>query len=609
MMKVTDYIAKRLVEAGVRQVFMITGGGAMHLNDSLGRQTALEYVCCHHEQACAIAAEGYARLTGRMAVVNVTTGPGGLNTLTGLMGQWTDSVPVLYLSGQVKFETTIHSCPEVPLRQLGDQEADIIRIVKPMTKYAVSVTDPKDIRKVLDKALYLATHGRPGPVWIDLPINVQGAQIDETQLAGFDLSSSMDYPPMAAGNDELSASVARTVEALQTARRPVIVVGHGVRIAGAITPLLRLAERLGIPLLTTFNGFDSVPDDHPLFVGRIGTIGTRAGNFALQNSDVLLEIGTRNNIRQVSYGWQTFGRAAFKIIVDIDPAELRKPTVKPDLPVQADAKAFVLELDRQWPAAGRSDWKTWLEWALVRKQKYPVVLPEYHRSTRINPYVFIDVLTRHTQADDIVVAGNGTACVALFQAGHVKPGQRLFWNSGCASMGYDLPAAMGACIGSGGRNTICLAGDGSLQMNLQELQTVAHYRLPLKLFVLSNDGYQSIKQTQANFFGMPYIGCDRSSGVSFPDPARLAQAHGLESAVLENHADLESKIEEILRAKHSIICDVRLETDYVFAPKLSSEKKPDGRIISKPLEDMYPFLDRAEFMENMLIDQKGQVNA
>jgi len=594
MMRVTDYIARHLVKIGVRHVFMITGGGAMHLNDSLGRQPGLEYVCCHHEQACAMAAEGYSRASGRLAVVNVTTGPGGLNTLNGVLGQWTDSVPVLYLSGQVKFETTIQSCPEIPLRQLGDQEADIIRIVQPLTKFAVSLRDPRQIRHVLEKAIYLATHGRPGPVWIDLPMNVQGALVDETQLEGYSLPG--EVQPM---QDHLRSDVQKAVQLLRQAKRPVIVSGHGIRIAGAIEPFLKLAQRLGIPLVTTFNGFDSVPDDHPLFVGRIGTVGTRAGNFALQNADVILSIGSRNNIRQISYGWQTFGRAAVKIVVDIDKAELQKPTLKPDLPIQADALAFIEELDRQTASLHIPEW---VDWCLVRKKKYPAVLPEYSRTAQVHPYVFMEALTRRSQKEDIIVAGDGTACVALFQAGHVKAGQRIFWNSGCASMGYDLPASIGACIGSGRKNTLCLAGDGSLQMNIQELQTIAHHQLPLKLFVLSNDGYLSIKQTQANFFGLPYIGCNANSGVSFPDIRRLAEAYHLHSAIINSHDHLEKTLDEVLRHPGPVVCDVRLDTNYVFAPKLSSEKKPDGRIVSKPLEDMYPFLERAEFLDNMLIE-------
>lgn len=538
-------------------------------------------------------AEGYSRVSGKIGVCVVTSGPGGTNTLTGVIGQWLDSMPALYISGQVKRETTIESCREVGLRQLGDQEINIVDIVRPVTKFAAVVSTAEEIRFFLEKALYLATTGRPGPVWLDVPLDVQGAMVDEESLVGFVPSSTLQ--PL---------NLSTLLNRLAKAERPVIIAGQGIRISGAIDQFLALVEKTGIPVVSTFSGMDLIPSDHPHYMGRIGTIGNRCGNFTLQNADLVISIGSRNNIRQVSYDWKNFARAAFKVIVDNDPAELAKPTVKPDLAIEADAGAFLAELGRQLGETALPDWHGWREWCAERKDRYPSVLPAQRSATGlVNPYHFIEILTKQLRDDAIVVAGNGSACVVLFQAAKVKAGQRFFWNSGCASMGYDLPAAIGASFAAGGRDVICLAGDGSLQMNIQELQTVAHYRLPIKLFVLSNNGYISIRQTQDAFFSGRYAGCDAKSGVSFPDVTKLATAYGLASATIEDNERIAADIAKVLAIPGPVVCDVRLTPDYRFEPKLSSEKKPDGRIVSKPLEDMFPFLDREEFRTNMLIPE------
>ena len=481
MIKVTDFIATYLKNNGVEYVFMVTGGGAMHLNDSLGKE--LKYICNHHEQACAIAAEGYARTANRLAVVNVTTGPGGLNALNGVMGQWTDSVPVLYLSGQVKFETTIHACPEVKgLRQLGDQEVDIIKIVSPITKFAYMITDAKDIKYYLQKAIYEATSGRPGPVWLDIPMNIQGALVNELELKSFEIPKVTE-----ASKANLSHQIKLVAEKLKTAKRPVILAGHGVRISDGINELHTLLNNCDIPVVTTFNGIDSIDDDHKNYIGRFGTLGNRAGNFTVQNADVLITIGTRNNIRQVSYNWEFFARESYKIIVDIDEAELLKPTVKPDLAVCSDAKEFIMLLINELKTSISGQHQDWLNWAKNRKDKYPSVLPEYHHTKDgVHPYVFMELLGKQLPKNSICVTGDGTACVAPFQAMPIKNKARVFWNSGCASMGYDLPAAIGACVASNFHDVICLAGDGSLQMNIQELQTVIHHQMPIKIIYLKN---------------------------------------------------------------------------------------------------------------------------
>lgn len=591
MIKVSDYIAKFFYAKGVRHVFMVTGGGAMHLNDSLARSQPFEVTFNHHEQASAIAAEGLYRASGQVGVVNVTTGPGGLNAVSGLMGQWTDSVPVIYLSGQVKFETTLMSCPSIPLRQLGDQEVDIISVVKPLTKWAISVVDPQNIRQACEKAWKLATTGRFGPVWLDIPMNVQGALVDEQALIGLEETLKSEFP----------SGAQLILDELSRSKRPVIVAGHGIRLAGVIPQFERLAELWGIPVLTTFNGFDLLPHDSSVYVGRIGTLGTRGGNFALQNADLVLCLGTRNNIRQVSYNWENFAHRARRIVVDIDLAELQKPTVKPTHAVQNDLSSLIPELLALGSSVVQKSHKEWLSWARERAQRYPGARPDqYAETSRINPYAFMETFTRSLTEKDVVVAGNGTACVALFQSGVVKAGQRYFWNSGCASMGYDLPAAVGACVGLG-QPIWCLAGDGSLQMNLQELATVSHRNLPIKLVYLNNGGYASIRQTQTNFFQSQY-GCGIQSGLGFPNMEKLSTAYGIPYFHSSSIDEVAATTVQVGQTAGPAIWEIELKLDYSFEPKLSSERLPDGRMVSKPLEDLWPFLPREEFESNMIRD-------
>lgn len=598
MIKVTDFIADYLKAYGVECVFMVTGGGAMHLNDSLGRK--LKYICNHHEQACAIAAEGYARTLNRLAVVNVTTGPGGLNALNGVMGQWTDSVPVLYLSGQVKYETTIHACSNVKgLRQLGDQEVDIIKIVSPITKFAQMITAPSDVKYYLQKAIHEATTGRPGPVWLDIPMNIQGAVVNEYELREF------KHDPINSGcTVELKEQIKLVAEKLKSAQRPVILAGQGIRIAGAVAEFHEFLKNNEIPVVTSFNGIDLLDENNKNYIGRFGTLGNRAGNFTVQNADVLLTIGTRNNIRQVSYNWEFFAREAYKIIVDIDEFELRKPTVVPNLGICADAKDFLTELNNALQSTISGEHKGWLDWAKQRKKKYLSVLSEYHNvKDGVHPYVFMEQLGNSFRRNTICVAGDGTACVAPFQAMPILNNTRIFWNSGCASMGYDLPAAIGACVANSFNEVVCLAGDGSIQMNIQELQTVIHHKMPIKIFYLNNDGYISIKQTQDGFFGGNRVGSDPNSGVSFPDILKIGEAYGFQTFQINSHDNLKENLDRVLDVKGPVICEVILTKDYRFSPKVSSKKLEDGRIISAPLEDLFPFLDREEFRSNLFIKE------
>lgn len=595
-MRVADYIAETLADHGIRDVFLVTGGGAMHLNDAIGRCKRLSYVACHHEQACAIAAESYYRLTNRLAAVNVTTGPGGTNAITGVWGAWTDSIGMVVISGQVKYETTVRSTA-LPLRQLGDQEIDITRLVGPITKYAVMVTDPKTIRYHLERALHLAAAGRPGPVWLDVPMNVQGASVEPGELTGYDPEE--DAP--AFETPDLGAACRAVLERLRASERPVVLAGTGVRLSRAHEDFLRLVERLGAPVVTAWNAHDALWDDHPCYAGRPGTVGDRAGNFAVQNADFLLVLGCRLNIRQISYNWESFAPRAFKAMVDVDAAELKKPTLRIDLPVHADLKAALgalARLDYPGPTAAH---RGYLAWCHERRRRYPVVLPSYRDGTNgVNPYVFAEALFKALPEGEVVVTGDGTACVTTFQAAEIKRGQRLYTNSGCAAMGYDLPAAVGASVASGRGRVVCLAGDGSLQMNVQELQTAVTHRLPLKLFVLNNQGYHSIRQTQQNYFPDNIVGCGLESGLGFPDAGKLAAAYGLPFSRVAGHAGLHDAVPTALAGPGPHVCEVVLDLSQGFAPKLSSRKLPDGRMVSSPLEDMFPFLERAELADNML---------
>jgi acetolactate synthase-1/2/3 large subunit len=543
-----------------------------------------------------MAAEGYVRVTGTPGVVNVTTGPGGINALNGVYGAWTDSIPMLVLSGQVKRETYLRTYDLPGLRQLGDQEADIVSMVHGITKYAVTVSDPQEIRYHLEKAWHLARSGRPGPCWLDIPIDVQSSLVDVDALKGF-------TPPAASpeGREDLRRNVAAVLERLSRAERPVILAGTGVRLAGAVGVFNEVVHKLGIPVTTAWT-HDLIDSDDPVFCGRPGTIGTRPGNFAVQNSDVLLILGSRLNVRQTGYTFKSFARAAHKIWVDIDPAELSRPTVRPDSPIVADAGAFLREMNRQLEARNwvADKFSGWLGWCKERQAGYPSVQP-WQREFRgkINPYHFIEVLFNELGGDDVVACGNGAATVVTFQAAKVKLGMRLWANSGSASMGYDLPAAIGAAVAREGKRVICLAGDGSLQLNVQELQTIVNYKLPVKIFVLSNEGYLSIRSSQLAFFGST-VGESPASGVSFPDMVAVATAYGI-PAIRADNAEFAPSIRQTLESPGPMLCDVVLDPDQAFEPRQSSRQLPDGRIVSAPLEDMFPFLAREELLENLLI--------
>lgn len=597
--KLSDWVAQQLVGHGIRDVFMLTGGGAMHLNHSLGTHSALRTTFCHHEQALAMAAEAYGRLTNRTAVVNVTSGPGGTNTLTGVYGAYVDSVGMLVLSGQVKRETTVRHTG-LPLRQYGDQELDIVPIVGTLTKYAEMVNDPLTIRYHLEKALYLARSGRPGPTWLDIPLDVQAAMIDPGELnPGFD-PAELDEPWK---RTDLAAAASQILERLRLARRPVVFAGGGVRLSGAHEDFLRLAEQLGIPVVTGWNAHDVIWNDHPLYCGRPGTVGDRGGNMVTQSADFLLVLGSRLNIRQVSYNWKSFAREAFKAWVDIDPLELQKPNVKPDLPVVADLKDLIPALIEAAPDAPTAQQVEWLAWARERCRRFPVVQPEYRINQLCNPYVAMEALFDVLEEGDVVVTGNGSACVVGFQVACLRRGQRLWTNSGCATMGYDLPAAIGACVGLGNpKRVICIAGDGSIMLNLQELQTIAGNKLPVKVILLNNNGYVSIFQTHRNFFNGVEVGGGPKSNVTFPDFGKVAAAFGFDFARIGRHEDLHDTLRAAVNGQGPSLCEIMIDENVAFAPKLGAKQHPDGRITSPALEDLSPFLPREVLRENMLID-------
>ena len=652
-MKVSNYISQKLVEFGITQVFTVTGGGAMHLNDALGHQEGLTCLYNHHEQACAIAAECYARVQGRIAAVCVTTGPGGTNAITGVVGGWLDSIPMLVLSGQVRYDTTAR-WSGVGIRAMGDQEFDITKAIDCMTKYSEMVIDPMRIRYCLEKAIYLAYSGRPGPAWLDIPLNVQGAYIETEELIGF---SQEDYE--AGGDGWAAPSGSKTeadnagqgekrqvlppavtretarviIEKIKKSQRPVINAGNGIRIGHAFEGFSRVVEKLGVPVVTGWDSEDCMPDDHPLYTGRGGGMGDRAGNFAIQNSDLVLSLGSRLSIRQVGYNYSTWARAAYTIVNDIDPEELKKPSVHIDMAVHADVKDLLEQLERvldeeygngQPVFAGGAGLPgmTWTDTCRMWKEKYPVVLPKHYdhgEEEDANVYAFMKEMSSRLKEEQVIVVGNGSACVVGGHACIIKQGQRFISNSAIASMGYDLPAAIGACMAvregdaQEGRmqdtelqdtssDIILITGDGSIQMNLQELQTIIHHRMPIKIFLINNGGYHSIRQTQKNFFGEPLVGIGVDShDLSFPDMEKLAAAYGYPYCRACHNGELVPAIETALRTDGPVICEIFVSRDQNFEPKSAAKRLPDGTMVSPPLEDLSPFLPEVEMDENMII--------
>jgi acetolactate synthase I/II/III large subunit len=597
MFRLADRILEYLASIGVEDIFTVSGGGSIFLNDAMAKTDSIAYFCCHHEQAVAMATEGYARAKGGLGVSVVTTGPGGTNAITGVAGSWIDSVPHLVLSGQVFYGQTVR---DTGLRQLGVQELNIIDLVKPITKYAVMVTDPKEAIYHVQKAVHLATSGRPGPVWIDIPADIQNAKLSEGDLRLF----APDEMPRQRYDGDMAAKVADVVELCKGAKRPLIHLGQGVKIAGAVDDFFALIERHKIPFITSRNANQLTDWDHPLYVGRSGTFAQRGANFAVQNSDVYIAVGTRLALMQTGYNTKDYARNAKKVLVDVDRAEVDKNTLDIDIRIHSDAKEFLAELTKQMDGVV-IDSAGWVGQCQAWKKNYPVILPKHRTQLEpVNSYYFIDVLSNILGPDDIVVTDMGLAFQGTHQAFRVKKGQKLFTNSGFAAMGWGLPAAVGASIACGKGRVICISGDGGLQLNIQELATIMHNNLPVKLFIYSNGGYLTIKQTQELGFEGRLMGCNEDSGLSFPDFVKVGQAHGIKSLRINSQENLEDRVREIVEFDGPVVCDLVMDPDQEQMPKAVNRRMPDGTMKQTSLEDLYPFLDEEELKQNMIADRE-----
>lgn len=602
--RLADYVADFLVAHGVTNCFSVVGGGAMHLNDALGHKDGLKVTYNHHEQACAIAAEAYARIDHRIAAVCVTTGPGGTNALTGVLGGWLDSIPMFIISGQVRYDTTARYAlqyTKTPLRAMGDQEYDIVKSVTPMTKYATMIEDPLQIRYALERAWHLATTGRPGPVWIDIPVNYQGSYIETDDLTGYDPAEddALLPPPIS------SELINKVLDAIAQAKRPVIHAGYGIRLSGAYNLFRSVIDKLNIPVVTYWNAIDLIEDEHPLYVGRAGNMGDRPGNWAIQNADLVIAIGTRISIRQVGYNWKTWARAAKVIMVDIDQAELKKPTLHVDMPIWADAKDFLTQLNRAITQDPVFQNRIWLDACQNWKKSYPVVQPQQweENGSTANVYAFVHYLSEQLPENSLTAVSNGACCVVGHQTYIIKKGSRFANNSAVASMGYGLPAAIGTCIAGGRAETICLEGDGSIMMNLQELQTIITNKLPIKIFLINNSGYHSIRITQSNLFSEHCkVGIGEESGdLSFPAFRKIADAFGFPYYEAHSNASMKETVDKVLALDGPVFCEIYTDTEQRWEPKSSTKRLEDGTLVSPPLEDLAPFLPREELKEIMFI--------
>jgi acetolactate synthase-1/2/3 large subunit len=603
--KVANYISQFLVDKGITDAFSVVGGGAMHLNDAFGHQKGLKVTYNHHEQACAIAAEAYARLENKIALCCVTSGPGGINALTGVCGGWLDSIPMFIVSGQVKYETTSRYEKtlnhDVCLRSLGDQEYDIEFAVKHMTKYAKMIENPNDIKYELEKAWYFATNGRPGPVWLDIPVDIQASVVETDDLIGYTPNcSDLDLPPKVR-----KESIENVINLIKNSERPVIYAGGGVRISGGYKDFREAIKKLNIPVVTYWNSIDLIETDNPLYVGRGGNMGDRAGNFAVQNSDLVIAIGTRLSIRQVGYDYKTWAREAKVIMVDIDKSEMKKHTLHVDVPIWADAKDFLAAINKYAEDKVFNNAK-WLTVCQNWKNKYPVTLERHWNNgvESVNVYAFINYLSNALPKESYTAVSNGACCVAGHQNYVIKDNTRFIINNAIASMGYGLPASIGLCVAADKKDTVCLEGDGSIMMNLQELQTIVTNRLPIKLFLINNQGYHSIRITQNNIFSNhTKVGIGpESNDLSFPEFRKIAEAFGFPYYSAKNNEEMKEAVSKTLNTNGFAFCEVFTDTTQVWEPKSSAMRLDDGTIISPPLEDLAPFLPREELKENMFID-------
>ena len=591
-MKLSDYVVEFFEKEKLKDIFMVSGGGCMHLVNSFGKSEKIHYWCTHHEQAAAMAAEGYAKQKNDIGVVLTTSGPGATNTITGVLDCYQDSIPVIFISGQAKRKQTVYNAEIDGLRQFGVQEANIIPIVQSITKYAVEVENPQKIRYYLERAIYEAKSGRPGPVWISIPLDVQSANIDAQELEAFEKTEDKDLMPS-------TEDINYVIESLKIAKRPVIIAGHGIRLAKADGLLEKFVHMYKIPVVTPIMGIDVIAGDDICNIGRIGTKGTRAGNFAMQNADLIISLGSRLAVSVIGHEYELFAREAKKIVVDIDKIEHSKKTIKIDKLICCDVGRFLENVCLK--EAEISTFDNWLDICRTWKAKYPVILSEYDNESGINYYKFIDILNHRMSNEMPVVSDAGSAFYVVAQAINLKKGQRHITTGGTATMGFTLPAAIGVAIANNSKPVLAITGEGSFMQNLQELEVLKYHSLNIKLFVMDNGGYFSIHQTQKKFFNGNYVGESEQSGLSFTDIEKLACAFGVAYYKLETIQQCEEKLEEILNRKGPVLIEVRVTENMEVIPTNASLMREDGIMISKPLEDMYPFLDRNEFKENMII--------
>lgn len=578
--RIADIIAEILVEHSITDVFSVVGGGAMFLNDAFGHNEKLNVMFNHHEQACAIAAEGYVRASGKMAAVCVTTGPGGINALNGVLGSFQDNYPMIVISGQVRYETTADSTG-LPLRFMGEQEHNIVDTVKPLTKYSVMVKDVKDIRYEVEKAIYIAKEGRKGPCWVDVPLNIQGTMVEENTLRRFEPEISVND-----WNKELF------LQEIAKAKRPVILTGSAIRSTNYVDKFRQLVFKLGIPVLAATYNADLFTWDHPYYYGNFGVIGGRAGNFIVQNADLVIGMGCRMAYRQIGFNYEAFSPNSRRMIIDVDENELKKPTLRIDVPICADIRVVIDDLlDTQITAPECQDW---LNYCDMLRNKFPVYLDKFNNSSNVNPYYFIKNLYKILPDDSVIVLGNSSIAGHVLQMGIQKEQQRVINNMNCGSMGYDLPAAIGAAKALK-REVTLITGDGSIMMNLQELMTIKHYNLPIKIFVCNNGGYRAIVRTQQNMFNGRFTGCTPDTGVEIPDFEKIAYAFGLPYAKIKNHDELANGLKDVYSINGAVICEIYQDKDQAIEPRVMSRKLEDGTLVSPVIDDLYPFLDKETY--------------
>ncbi len=591
-MKLTDYVIDFLAAQGIDCVFGVTGGSVVHLFDSADRSEKMRPIFCHHEQAAALAAVSYARIKNALGLVIVTTGPGGTNAITGLCSAWLDSIPCIFISGQARYE---HTTRHKPIRQVGSQQIDIVSIVKPMTKYAAMVEDSAKIKYHLQKAIYHAKNGRPGPVWIDLPLNFQWADVEPEQLESFEIPQESSQPRSACEN--LYGDVAGLLKA---AARPLIVAGYGIRLANAVNSFEKFIEKTQIPFVCTWGTSDIIPTDYPLYLGRMGVSGQRGANFAVQNCDLLLSIGSHLCMTLTGGRFEAFAREAKKIVVDIDPVEMKHANVNIDLCVPCDAKNFLDEMQNL--LTKNNDLTSWRDICAKYKTYNAIPLEWRNKKDFMDPYVFMDILSDELDSDDtMVVDGGGTALYIPFQALRLKKGQRMVVSGGISAMGTGLPESIGACFANGRRRTICFIGDGSMQFNIHELQTIVHHHLPIKMIVFNNQGYLAMRHTQDGFLKSRYVGADARGGLSLPDYQKVSAAYGIKAVRVQNYSEAAKKIKFMLAEPGPVVCEIMIPPDQQLIPTVGFKKNIDGTATGLPLEDMFPYLSRQEFLENMIV--------